>query len=213
MKIKNDAQEIKVELPQNVENLQLPDPSLAEYYKSLDDRIIWIDFEIDDSLLEVSRSIIRFNIEDNKNNVPKDKRKPIKLLIFTNGGNVDAMFNLVDTIEISKTPVYTYNMGNALSAGFQILIAGHKRYCMQRSAALYHSGSGTTSGTFEQTEAQMKEYKRIVEMMQENTKKYTNIDAKMFNKNKNKEWYMSSQDQIKYGVVDEIITDIDTIIN
>ena len=40
----------------------------------------------------------------------------------------------------------------------------------------------------------------------------TNIDEKTFNRNKNKDWYLSSEELVKYNIVDEIITDISVIL-
>lgn len=145
-------------------------------------------------------------------NIPIESRKPIKLLIFTYGGDVFPTNNLIDIINISKTPVYTYNMGNALSAGFQILISGHKRFCLENSRALYHSGSGGTSGTYEQTQAQMKEYERIIKIFENNVLTKTKINSNIFKKNKTKEWYMNSTEQLEYGIVDEIVKDINDLI-
>ena len=40
----------------------------------------------------------------------------------------------------------------------------------------------------------------------------TKIDEKTFNKNRNKDWYLSSDELLRYGVIDEVITDITKII-
>ena len=200
---------IEVKLDKTLENIKLPEPELLEYYNNLNERTIWIDYEIDDAIIEVSKMILRFNKEDV--NIPIQDRKPIKLLLFTYGGSVDVTFQLIDVIRLSKTPVYTYNMGVSMSAGFQILISGHKRFCLPNSIALYHSGSGKTSGTYEQTEAQMKEYKRSITVFEQLTLAQTKIDAKTFSKNKTKEWYMDVNDQLKYGIVDSVITDLDQV--
>ena len=202
--------QLQIQIPESIENMQLPNPDLLQYYKNLDDRVIWIDYDIDEEILEVGKKILEFNKLDKE--LPVAQRKPIKLLIFTSGGLIFPTISLIDIINISKTPVYTYNMGTALSAGFQILIAGHKRYCLKNSKALYHSGSGGTQGTFEQTEAQMREYKKIISFMEQNTLKRTKIDVKTFNKNKTKEWYMSAEEQLNYGVVDGFIEDIDDLL-
>ena len=201
--------EFAIEIQEKVKNSNLPDPELIDYYTDIENRHIWIDFDIDDSLLEIVKQIFKYNQEDK--NIPVENRKPIKIFIYTYGGALDAMFALIDAIKLSKTPVYTYNMGVAMSAGFQILITGHKRFATSLSTALYHSGSGGTSGTFEQTEAQMKEYKRKVAIMQEHCLNCTKINKSLFSKNKTKDWFMSSQEQLEYGVVDKIIDDIDEI--
>jgi ATP-dependent Clp protease protease subunit len=144
--------------------------------------------------------------------IPIEERKPIKLLLYSYGGDGQACFSLLDVIGLSKTPVYTINMGVAMSAGLLILLAGHERFCLKNSTALAHSGSGGASGTFEQTEAQMKDYKRFVETMRDYIIERSDIDTKTFNRYKNKEWYLYAKDQIKYHIVDKVIDDIDEIL-
>ncbi len=201
---------MKIMIPQDLENLQLPSPELLTYYRNLEDRVIWIDYGVDETILEVSKLIMYFNKLDK--DIPIEQRKPIKLLLYSYGGDGQACFSLLDIIALSKTPVWTINMGVAMSAGLLILLAGHKRFCLKNSTALAHSGSGGTSGSFEQTEAQMKDYKRFVDTMRNYIIERTNIDTKTFNKYKSKEWYLYSEDQIKFGIVNKIIDDIDEIL-
>ena len=201
---------LKLAIPEPLENLQLPNPELLTFYRNLEDRVIWIDYGVDESILEVSKLIMYFNKLDK--GIPSEDRKPLKLLLYSYGGDGQACFSLLDVIALSKTPVYTINMGVAMSAGLLILLAGHKRLCLKNSTALAHSGSGGASGTFEQTEAQMKDYKRFVETMRKYIIERTNIDTKTLNKYKNKEWYLYAEDQIKYHIVDKTIDDIDEII-
>ena len=201
---------MKVLIPGNLENLQLPSPELLTYYRNLDNRVIWIDYGVDESILEVSKLIMYFNKLDK--DIPTEERRPIKLLLYSYGGDGQACFSLLDVIGLSKTPVYTINMGVAMSAGLLILLAGHKRFCLKNSTALAHSGSGGASGTFEQTEAQMKDYKRFVETMRDYIIERSDIDTKTFNRYKNKEWYLYAKDQIKYHIVDKVIDDIDEIL-
>ena len=209
MKTIGIPEQIEVHLPKQVENLQLPDPSLVTFYNNLEERVVWIDYGIDEDILEVSRMILRWNNEDK--NIPIEERQPIKLLLYSYGGDGQACFSLLDIIGLSKTPIYTINMGVSMSAGLLILLAGHKRFCLPHSIALAHSGSGGTQGTYEQTEAQMKDYQRFVKSMRDYILERTNIDAKTLSKNKGKEWYMYVDDQIKYHIVDKVVSDIDEI--
>lgn len=201
---------MQIAIPQSIENLQLPNPELVTYYRNLEDRVIWIDYGVDESILEISKLIMYFNKLDK--DIPIEDRQPIKLLLYSYGGDGQACFSLLDIIALSKTPVWTINMGVAMSAGLLILLAGHKRFCLKNSTALAHSGSGGTSGTFEQTEAQMKDYQRFVKTMRDYIIERTDIDTKTLNKYKNKEWFLYSEDQLKYGIVDKIIDDIDEIL-
>lgn len=58
------SEELFVSIPESIANLQLPNPELRNYYRDLDNRILYIDEQIDENLLELSKEIIRWNKED-----------------------------------------------------------------------------------------------------------------------------------------------------
>lgn len=191
--------------------IQLADPSLVSFYKDYKERVLWIDKSIDERLFAEIRTIIQWNRDDEKDKIPVSKRKPIWLIIHSYGGDLDACFALIDVMELSKTPIYTVNINCALSAGCLIFLNGHKRYCTKYSQALIHSGSGGNGGSFEQVVAQTDNYKKIVAMMYSNIIAKTKIDQKTLNKWKGKETYLYAEDQIKWGLADEILEDITKI--
>lgn len=206
-KITNDFTDIlDIAIPEDIATLQLPDPSLLMYYKNLSDRIIWIDRDIDSSLLEECKQIIRWNIEDK--DVLLENRRPIYIFIQSYGGTLDSTFAMLDVMEMSKTKIITVNINTAMSAGCLLFINGHERYCTKLSTALIHEGSGGNQGTFSQVEAQQANYKKMIEMMKSNIMSHTNIDLKTYNKYKVKEWYLYAEDQVKYGLADKIIDSI-----
>lgn len=190
--------------------MQLADPSMVNYYQALDNRILWVDGEIDITLLEITRLIMYWNIQDK--DVPVEERKPIKLFIFSPGGNLAETMHACSVIQMSKTPVYTVNMGMALSGGFLLLISGHKRYTMPYARAMLHRGSGGAAGTFGQAEDAMKDYNAQMNDLQELVLKQTKISKQAFSKRKDRDWYFGADEQVKHGVVDEIITDLEQII-
>lgn len=49
---------LSISIPKNVENLQLPNPELVTYYRNLENRVLWLDSEVDDYWLEFVRKII-----------------------------------------------------------------------------------------------------------------------------------------------------------
>ena len=64
-------------------------------------------------------------------------REPIKLYINSYGGSIDDMWGLIDIILASKTPIYTYCLGYAQSAAFNIFLAGLKICSLVLSVCLY----------------------------------------------------------------------------
>lgn len=196
-----------IAIPQSVENLQLPDPTLLSYYQDEADRSFWINDEITDNLLEFAKLIMKYNKEDVGK--PIEDRKPIKIFISSPGGDLDATLSFIGLIGLSKTPIWTINMGWAYSAAGLILMAGHKRFIMPNCSVLIHSGSGQLGGSFEQTTEQMKNYKALVDKMREFILSKTKIDTKLFKKNSTKDWYINAEEALSLGIVDEIVEDLD----
>ncbi len=189
---------LELDIPKDVENLQLPSEYSLNFFKLREQRIFYVDYEIDDTLLELQKEIVLINLEDFGK--PIKERMPIKICIFTNGGSVASGFSLVDTILSSETPIYTYNMGLAMSCGLYLFICGQKRFTMSHSRAMLHRGSAQTQGTFDEIEQFQKDYRREVNLMKDLVLSRTNIDEKLFDENKSKDWYFDSDEQIKYGI-------------
>lgn len=196
-----------IAIPQSVENLQLPDPTLLSYYQDEADRSFWINDEITDNLLEFAKLIMKYNKEDVGK--PIEERKPIKIFISSPGGDLDSTLSFIGLIGLSKTPIWTINMGWAYSAAGLILMAGHKRFIMPNCSVLIHSGSGMLGGSFEQTTEQMKNYKALVDKMRDFILSKTKIDVKLFKKNQSKDWYINTEEALSLGIVDEIVEDLD----
>lgn len=201
---------------ENNEKSVIQQHSETLFVKSLKDRIIWVDLEIDTqrayiapTILDIEKQIIDWNREDAGK--PAEERKPIKLLLYCFGGDLDATLSLVSVMNISKTPVYTYNMGVAYSGGFLLLVNGHKRFALPYSTGLFHEGSADFQGNAEEIRSTQSNYERLLKLIKENISSHTKIDIKTLNKYKNKEWYISATQLLEYGVVDEIISDVDKI--
>lgn len=201
---------IDLKMPEGLETLQLPSIDLLNTYNLRENRILYLDEDVDYNCMELARQIQTWNLEDKGKAV--EDRVPIKLFIFTDGGDMNFAYQLISVIEMSTTPVWTVNAGLACSAGLLILLSGQKRFCYKRSLALIHSGSSMIGGTFEQTEANMKMYKNMVEIMQQYILERTTIDANTFKRRKSIEWYLFDQDQVNNGIVDKIITSMDEIL-
>ena len=205
----NNFGEMMLAIPQQIENMQLPDPALLRYYKDEQDRVFWIEGCIEDNLLELSKAIISCNKADK--DIPVEQRKPIKIFINSPGGDLDTTLAFIGLVEISKTPIWTINTCWAYSAAGLILISGHKRFALPNTECLIHSGSGNLGGSYEQTAEQMKNYKYLVDKMRNFILDKTKIDQKLFKKNSQKDWYIYTEDMLNLGIVDEIVDDLDVL--
>lgn len=181
------------------------------YWKNYKDRIFYIDYEIEDDykLMELSKVIIRLNWEDR--NIAVEARKPIFIYIFSYGGDMNQANFFADLLIASKTPVVTVAMGAVMSAGFEIFLAGHKRYAFKHTQMLVHSGSASFTGTAEQIAAAQENYKKQLDAVKEYVLDRTSIDAETFDANRSKDWYFAEDDFLKYNIVDAIITDVSQV--
>ena len=191
----------------------LPNPALYSYYKNLNNRVIWLNDEIyRESIVPSVKNIIFWNKEDEDNKIPISDRKPIKVMINSYGGEVDATFQMIDIIKLSKTPIYTYNMGVAMSGGFFILISGHKRFALSSSQALCHQGSGAFEGEAETIKSHTAQYNKTLAKLFEHVASRTKISKDLLNKKKKTEWFINGDEQLQLGVVDAMVTDFSELI-
>lgn len=192
------------------ENLQLPDPLLYGYYKDISKRVFYLDTEIIDETVELAKQILRCNQEDKGLEV--SDRQPIYIYINSIGGDVQTMWTIINTILLSKTPVYTIVYCNALSAAAFLLVAGHKRYALPGSTILVHSGSCSFNGDVEKVESAKKYYDALSKRVNTFLLQRSKIPEKDLKRKGAVDWYMTAEEALSYGLIDEIVSDLDTIL-
>lgn len=161
-----------------------------------------------ETISEICEAIILINKADdilrkrNKNYIAE----PIHLYINSHGGYVDDMWSLISLIESSKTPVYTYCTGYAMSAGFMIFIAGHKRFISKYARLMYHQLSGGSYGTYQDMKENVDDCYKQYEKMKSYVLQHTKIKKdKLEDVRAHKtDWYMDADEAIKYGCADHI---------
>jgi len=133
--------------------------------------------------------------------------KPINIHIDSYGGNVYQILGLLSIMETSTTPIHTYATGAAMSCGFMMLICGHKRFAHKYATPLYHQVSTGTWGKLDEIKDDLKEGKRLQKIFEDIIVKKTKITRKKMKEvnTLKKDWYMSPQEALDWGVVDEII--------
>jgi ATP-dependent Clp protease protease subunit len=202
--------EILVEIPEAVANMQLPDPILRNHYRDEQDRIFWLNDNVANCAEDLIYMILRCNREDKGKDV--DERQPIKIFIDSPGGDMTFMWTIINMIETSQTPVWTINYCTAYSAAGDLLAAGHKRFALPGTTVMIHSGSCMYGGTVEQAESMKKYFDKLGKKVTDYFLSHTKIDPKMFKKKAPSDWYLDEKDMLEYGIIDEIITDLDTIL-
>jgi len=107
----------------------------------------------------------------------------------------------------SKIPVHTIVTGCAMSCGFLISIAGHKRYGYPKSTYLYHQVSGGAIGKSKDLEEEVIEVLRLQDMIEEHTIENTKIKIGKLKKiyKAKSDWFIDTDEAVKLKIIDEIL--------
>ncbi len=154
--------------------------------------------------------ILEFNRQDD--GIPTEERRPIRLYINSPGGSMTEGFALVSAIELSKTPIYTINLGQWSSMAFLIGICGHKRFSLPNMTFLMHDGATAMFGSANKVQDRIDFEKRFEqEVVRRHVLKHSKMDPVDYDALARVELYLLPEDALKRGFIDEIVTDLDTI--
>lgn len=197
-------------IPQGA-NYQLPDDSLLNFYEGIEKRVFWITDEINIYSLNLIHYILKWNAEDA--GIPIEERKPIKLLFFSPGGDLDVYRSIADIISLSKTPIIGINMGVAYSAASMIFLSCKTRYMMSSSSLLFHCGSSTMSGSFGEMVAAMDKYKEDIAELSTIIKENSDYSIDEILTNMTGDWYIDAYEALEHKICTKIVDSIDDIIS
>ena len=175
------------------------------YSRLLKDRIIIVSGEINDEKANIIIGMLLYL--DSINN------DDISLYINSPGGNLNEGFALIDAIKISKTPVYTINVGQWSSMSFLIGITGHKRFSLPSATFLMHDGSSGAFGSTSKVQDCVEFEKRFKnEVIKKHVLDHSKMQAVDYDALARVEYYLLPKDALERGFIDKIVDDIDAIL-
>lgn len=174
------------------------------YLRDLKQRKLFLNADIDQfTVADAVKHIMQFNKEDV--GIEVEKRAPIILYVTSNGGAVDAGFELIDIIQNSKTPVYTVNLGYQYSMGFLIGLAGHKRFATKNAKFLMHDGSNFVYGSGTKIQDQMEFQRRVESRVKDYILSRSRLTSEEYDNKLRVEWYLFADEAKEKGFTDYII--------
>ena len=180
------------------------DPITYQYFNGLlNHRTILLNSEIDGSFLEtVIYPLLQFQ-ED-------DSNEKVRLIINTAGGSVADGLTICNIIDNYTKPLEIIVPSYACSMGTIILCAGNKnpnvvKKCYPFSFGLFHSGSTLVSGESTSVDDIIEFNKNLDNRIKDYIIENTNITEEEYMAHHRKQWYQSSSDLLRNGLVDEII--------
>ena len=182
--------------------------NVIEKYQFIE-RKLYLDTEITEEIGREFLERIQFwNAEDEISGTPIEERLPIQIYIDSPGGMITTALQIIDAIQISKTPVITIATGTAYSGAFFILTAGHHRCAFPNATFLFHEGSGGALGDAHKVLQQADFYEKLLKQIKRHVLKTTSITNDLYEQHKTDDWYFNSKRALKLGVIDEISTDV-----
>lgn len=170
------------------------------FTRLLKDRIIFIGGEVTDETADSVVAQMLF-LES------EDPEKDINLYINSPGGSVTAGLAIYDTMQYIKPDIHTICLGQAASMGALLLTAGTsgKRTLLPSSRVMIHQPWGGVSGQAVDIGIQAREILRMKEMMIQYFVNHTGKTEKTIRKDLERDFYMSSQEAVKYGIADMVL--------
>jgi ATP-dependent Clp protease protease subunit len=167
-------------------------------------RKLYLYKDVDNGSVEpIIKEIHKINDQDDD----RLNREPIELYINTFGGTIYDGLGLVNTIQMSKTPIHTTVNGYAMSMGLLIAAVGHKRFCHEHSTYMYHQGIAGSYGSIDHIKESHSEFERTMKIYDDILlRKIKPIKEKLDEIKKHKTaWYIAPDEAIDLGLVDKIL--------
>ena len=138
----------------------------------------------------------------------EDADKDINLYIHCPGGIISAGLAVYDTIQLIKPDVSTICVGLAASMGTLLLAAGTKgkRYALPNATIHMHQAVGGAQGQAADIEIAAKEIMRLQEMIRNILARHTGQSIEKIAHDTDRDFYLSPEQAVEYGIVDEILT-------
>jgi ATP-dependent Clp protease protease subunit len=189
-------------IPMVVEQTSKGERSYDIYSRLLKDRIIMLHDDVNEQSASVIVAQLLF--------LESESEKDIHFYINSPGGSVTAGMSIYDTMNFINCDVSTIVMGQACSMGSLLAQAGTqgKRLILPYARHMIHQPSGGARGQATDMEIQVKE---IIKMKRELTQIYVNHNSvgktyKELSKDMERDFFMSADEAVAYGLADKIIT-------
>ena len=170
------------------------------YSRLLSERIIFLGSAINDQVANlVVAQLLHLESED--------PDKDISLYVNSPGGSVYSGLAIYDTMQFIKPDVSTICVGIAMSMGALLLAGGAKgkRFVLPNSKILIHQVSGGFEGPATDIEIHAREALNLRRRLDEILAKHTGQDLEKVEHDTDRDYFMTAEEALAYGIVDKII--------
>lgn len=187
-------------IPYVIEKSSSGERSYDLWSRLLKDRIVFLGDEVNDDTANVIIAQFLFLEKENP-------EQDIHFYINSPGGSVYAGLAIYDAMQICQCPISTTCVGKAASMGAVLLAGGSKgkRFILPNSRVMIHQVSSGFRGTTADINIQAKETNLLMDKLMNILASHTEKDSEQVKKDCDRDYWMSAQEAIQYGIVDEIL--------
>ena len=187
--------------PYILEERQLNVTQLDVFSRLMMDRIIFFGTEVNSDTCNIVNAQLLF-LENT------DPESPITMYINSPGGEVYSGLGVIDTMNFINPIVKTINTGMAASMGAMLLMCGEKghRSALPHSRTMIHQPLGGTRGQASDIEIEAREILKLKDELYQIIKDCSGQDIEKIKSDADRDYWMTSQEALDYGLIDSIIT-------
>lgn len=188
-------------IPMVIESGARGERSFDIYSLLLKERIVFLGMPITDQIANLIVAQLLYLERE-------DADKDISLYINCPGGVISAGLAIYDTIQLIRPDVSTICVGLAASMGTLLLAAGAKgkRYALPNATIHMHQAVGGAQGQAADIEIAAREIMRLQDMIRNILAKHTGQPVEKITHDADRDFYLSPEQAVEYGIVDEILT-------
>lgn len=188
-------------VPMVVEKSQYGERAYDIYSRLLKDRIIFIGSPIDDMVANAVIAQLLFLESENA-------KEDIKMYINSPGGQVTSALAIYDTMQYVRADVQTICIGMAASAASVLLSAGKKgkRMALPNAEVMIHQVLGGVSGQATDIDIHAKHILKTRDRLNKILVKHTGQKLTKIQLDTERDYFMSAEEAVKYGIVDKVIS-------
>jgi len=187
-------------IPTVIEKTNYGERAYDIYSRLLKDRIIFLGTAIDDGVANAIIAQLLFLEQQN----PKED---IKIYINSPGGSVSSALAIYDTMQYIRCDVQTICVGIAASAAALLLSSGKKgkRFALPNAEVMIHQVMGGASGQASDVNIHAQHILKTKEKLNAIMAKHTGQKIAKVEKDTDRDYFMSAEEAVKYGIVDKVI--------
>lgn len=188
-------------IPTVIEKTNYGERAYDIYSRLLKDRIIFLGTPIDDGVANAIIAQLLFLEQQN----PKED---VKLYINSPGGVVSSALAVYDTMQYIRPDVQTICVGLAASGAAMLLAAGAKgkRMALPNSEVMIHQVLGGAQGQASDVDIHAKHILKTKDLLNKLLAKHTGQKIAKVEKDTDRDYFMSAEEALKYGIIDKIIS-------